>query len=84
MRVRGMWGIENPWKVFDYVCKYDQTKAFHLMCIINFEKWNSFENTGALEELAETNEALTITDVKIKNPDNPANLVDAKLIQFTL
>lgn len=84
MRVRGMWGIENPWKVFNYVCKYDKKNDFQFMSIINKNKWNSFDNTNELEDLAEKNDALTISDVKIKNPDNPANLIDAKLIQFIM
>ena len=35
MRVRGMWGIENPWKVFDYVYQRDFSKNFTFMCVIN-------------------------------------------------
>lgn len=35
MRVRGMWGIENPWQVFNYVYNRDLNKKFNFMCIIN-------------------------------------------------
>lgn len=84
MRVRGMWGIENPWKVFDYVYKRDFTKKFNFMCIINKEKWNSFENRHELEKLAKINSDLSITNVEIKDPDNPAKLKQAKLISFYL
>lgn len=83
MRVRGMWGIENPWKVFNYVYTRDMTKEFTFMCIINETKWNSFDNTKELIILAQTMPKLCITDIKIKNPDNPAQLNNAKLISFS-
>lgn len=84
MRVRGMWGIENPWKVFDYVYQRDKTKKFNFMCIINDVKWNTFDNKSKLEQIASDNANVVIKNVKIKNPDNPAKLNDAKLISFSL
>lgn len=84
MRVRGMWGIENPWKVFDYIYQRDSRKQFTFMAIINNSKWSTFNNTDDLIALSEENSALQIKDVRIKNPDNPAKLNDAKLITFYL
>lgn len=83
MRVRGMWGIENPFKVFNYIYERDNSKEFNFMCIIDYEKWNSLDNTDELIELALQVEELEIVDVEIKNPDNPAKLVDAKLIKYS-
>lgn len=83
MRVRGMWGIENPWKVFNYVYTRDLSKEFTFMCIINDSKWNSFENTGDLIRLARNVPSLSIQNVEVKNPDNPAKLNKAKLICFS-
>lgn len=83
MRVRGMWGIENPLKVFSYIYKCDYNKAFSFMCIINQAKWETFDNASSLIALAKINPSLKVTNVKIKNPDNPARLADAKLIEFT-
>ncbi|MCD7848161.1 MAG: NgoPII family restriction endonuclease [Oscillospiraceae bacterium] len=84
MRVRGMWGIENPWNVFDYVYTRNQSYNFDFMCIINSSKWESFNNTCELIALAQNNASLKVADVRIKNPDNPAQLRDAKLITFGL
>ena len=84
MRVRGMWGIENPWNVFSYVYKCDPQKEFNFMCIINNAKWVTFDNTSELVALSRENSDLSISDIKIKNPDNPAQLVDAKLIAFSI
>ncbi len=83
MRVRGMWGIENPFKVFNYIYQRDNSKEFNFMCVIDDEKWYSLENTNELVDLALRVENLEIVDVAIKNPDNPARLIDAKLIKFS-
>ena len=83
MRVRGMWGIENPWKVFNYVYEYDKNISFDFMCIINQEKWDSFDNRNELIELEKTIDEFSLTDVNIKDPDNPANLVAAKLVHYS-
>lgn len=82
LRVRGMWGIDNPWNVFSYVYQRDMNKRFNFMCIINENKWNTFENTSLLSEITDTK--FSIQDIRIKNPDNPANLINAKLITYTI
>lgn len=82
MRVRGMWGIENPWNVFNYIYERDFTKQFDLMCLINDDKWNSLDNTDLITQI--DREGFEIRNVKVKNPDNPADLVNAKLITFCI
>ena len=82
MRVRGMWGIENPWKVFDYVYQRDFSKNFTFMCVINNDKWNTFDNTALITSIHK--DSFEIKNVRVKNPDNPAKLVDAKLITFSI
>lgn len=84
LRVRGMWGIENPFTVFDYVYKRNFTNKFNFMCIINDKKFKSFKNTSELFKLAKKNKNLSIKDIQIKNPNNPAQLRKAKLITFEL
>lgn len=84
LRVRGMWGIENPFRVFNYVYERDMNNKFNFMCIINIDKWNTMDNVNKLHELEKNVPKLNITDVKIKNPDNPAQLHNAKLIQFSI
>jgi hypothetical protein len=74
-----MWGIENPAKVFSYL--YAPTNAdFEFAAIINTEKYDSFpfQQRKSLEELN-----LSINDVRIKTPDNPAVLKKAKFISFS-
>ena len=82
LRVRGMWGIDNPWSVFHYVYTRNLQKKFNFMCIINDAKWASFDNIDLITSL--NVEGFSITNIKIKNPDNPANLIPAKLITYSI
>jgi len=52
------------------------------MAIINEEKYNSFDNKNELEQLNALDQNLSITNIQIKNPNNPAQLKNAKLITF--
>ncbi|MDD2376030.1 MAG: NgoPII family restriction endonuclease [Clostridia bacterium] len=85
LRIRGMWDIENPMKYFKYVNDASNNlNKFKFMCIINNEKYNSFENTKEFEEGISKINGCKIVDVKIKNPNNPAKLRDAKLITYII
>jgi hypothetical protein len=82
LRIRGMWHIDNPNKTFNYVYKYDESKDFQLICLLTKEKYNSLptHDKQTLENL--TNDNITIQDIQIKNPNNPIQLIDAKLLVF--
>jgi hypothetical protein len=84
LRIRGMWQIENPVKVFSYVHTSPTDKEFTLMALINTDKYLSFDSQtrADFEKLTQTCPALTMLDVQIKTPDNPARLKNAKLITF--
>ncbi len=80
LRIRGMWHIENPSKVFSYLLQDEYHSGFKLYCLVRTEKFNSFElkDKKALELL----NSLKISDVKIKNPDNPAQLLECKFMEY--
>lgn len=82
LRVRGMWQIENPFIAFDYLYRPNLANQFNFMAIINRRKWESFGNTSLLEELARKINSLQITNAQIKDPNNPADLRDVKLITY--
>lgn len=83
LRIRGMWQIQNPRKVFSYL-NIPQNKDFQLVSILSEEKYNSFPKASRdkIENLICNN--FKIQDIKVKNPNNPANLIKAKLIIFKL
>lgn len=84
LRVRGMWHIENPFVVFNYIYERDFNKNFNFMVVINKDKIEEFGNFHQLEELAENCDELNIRDAKIKDPNNPAQLRNIKLITYTI
>lgn len=83
LRIRGMWQIQNPRRVFNYLHIQTDNK-FELVAIVPTSKYYSFPNDSKnrIENLGNPN--LTINDVKVKDPNNPANLLDAKLIVFKI
>jgi hypothetical protein len=85
LRIRGMWGIENPWKTFDYVCSPNNHEEFNFFGIINEEKYRSFDphDRDNIESLSKQNENFKIENIKIKNPNNPSQLKSAKRITFS-
>lgn len=84
LRIRGMWGIDNPLKVYDYIYKPDTNKEFNFMAIINLNKYNTFENKNKFEKFIEGKTDITMESVKIKDPNNPVKLIEAKLIKYSL
>ncbi len=82
LRIRGMWQIQNPRRVFNYLHTTGDT--FELVAIIPTTKYNSFptESKNRIENLGNPN--LSISDVQVKDPNNPANLIDSKLIVFNI
>lgn len=82
LRIRGMWTLQNPTKVFGYLNCVDSQSRFQINCILRTDKFYSFpqEDITNLESLEIEN--YDLKDIKIKNPNNPAQLLDCKLITF--
>lgn len=80
LRIRGMWQIQNPLRVYGDFCKIEDKDKFHLFALMRKGKYDSFPKAdrGKLEN----NSRITVEGIKIKNPNNPAKLVEAKLISF--
>jgi hypothetical protein len=74
LRIRGMWGIENPLKVFNAL------NGGNYFAIINNAKYNAFPQES--RKIIENTKGISVTNCKIKNSNNPAQLKDAKLISF--
>ena len=77
LRIRGMWQMESPVRVFNYL-GIDIHRAPSIMALMRAEKYytfdeldrNSFEESGS------------VRDAEIKDPDNPANYLKAKVIEL--
>lgn len=85
LRVRGMWTISNPFRVFSYVYAPNKAKYFNFMALIRTEKYTSFDNTAQLEALqGKIAGELKIQAVEVKDPNNPARLIPCQLITFAV
>jgi hypothetical protein len=84
LRIRGMWHIDNPTKIFNYLYRYDETVSFQLICLMKKEKYISLPlvDRRAIENLG--NDHVSLSDVRIKNPNNPVQLMDGKLLVFKI
>ena len=82
LRIRGMWQIQNPRKVFSYLHIPNVNKEFELICVIPIEKYNSFEESSKRKIESINKAEFSIQDEKVKDPNNPANLIDCKLIKY--
>ncbi len=82
LRVRGMWHIENPIKVFQDVVHINGENNFTVNTLLLTDKYNSFpeKDRKKLESLQNGN--FKIQDIEIKSPNNPAQLLKAKLISY--
>ena len=76
-----MWHIDNPSKVFEYIAP-KAPADFAMNALLLSDKYNRFpeQDRHNLESLDVA--GFSITDVKIKSPNNPCRLLDAKLISF--
>ena len=82
LRIRGMWHIENPWRVFGYAYQRNLKADFNFMCVIDSGMWTTLENREELIKLQKDYPTLQIIDTQIKSPDNPCKLRNAKLIRY--
>ena len=73
MRVRGMWLMKNPFKVFLSKDEIDKAKEgeFSLIAILNERMLNELGNFAELESFAEnSNGKMKIDDIEILDPNN--------------
>ncbi len=80
LRIRGMWQIQNPLVVFESFCKIGDPDKFHLFALIKKTKYDMFPKE--IRTILEKNKQVSVKDIKIKDPNNPAKFLEAKLISY--
>lgn len=83
LRVRGMWIIKNPSVVFEEYITAKST-GFKAYCIMRADKYDSFPESSRKAFEAALDGKMDISDIKIPNPDNPAEILNAKLIRYEI
>jgi hypothetical protein len=84
LRIRGMWHIDNPNIIFDYLYEFDDEANFQVICLMKADKYNSMPQQDRTKVENLNNDSINIQNVQIKNPNNPIQLIDAKLLTFKM
>lgn len=83
LRIRGMWGIDNPIKVYDYLnLGLNDDNEFQLIAIIPESKYLSLSNKSKKIIKSIPNCSCKINKDKIKSPNNPAQMIDVRIISY--
>ena len=72
LRVRGMWQIMDPSKAFSGICPEQSGKDFFAYAIMERKKFDSFKADSG---------AVSVRDTEIPDPNNPAKLIDAIVME---
>lgn len=81
LRIRGMWEIKSPMSVYSDIYNPPDDSSFSLAALVSTDKYNSFLEKS--RSAIENNKSINISDIEIKDPNNPAKLIKAKLITYT-
>lgn len=84
LRIRGMWSIKNPVEVFNSIAPINQKSKFSVNVVMLRDKYESFPSKDRKNAEKIMGKKLTVKNIKVKSPNNPANLLDAKLISFVI
>lgn len=78
LRIRGMWLLQPPYKVFKHIHEYSNQINFQCFLIIPNDKYSTFpiESRNKIEN----HKQISIKNIQLENPNNPVNLIDSKLI----
>ncbi|MDR0912557.1 MAG: NgoPII family restriction endonuclease [Methanobrevibacter sp.] len=85
LRIRGMWGIEHPLDVYNYILKdyaesNDESNLFNLNALMKEDKYLSFPEKDRFT--LENDKDINVEKVKVKDPNNPAKLINSILINY--
>ena len=77
-----MWSIFHPKKVFDYIPKQSILSDFKFYCVMKTEKFEQFSQEDKDNLYNLVNDKFFIHDIQIRNPNNPAQLIPVKFMEF--
>jgi len=79
LRIRGMWVIKHPSKLFVDLYKQED-ETFSMVAIIPLDKYNSFSESD--RDMIESRKEIIVTDENISDPNNAAKEMAIKLLVF--
>lgn len=85
LRIRSMWSIYHPYKVYKYIRDIQSSKIidskYVIYALIPIEKLDE-NDRKVLVKLDKSYDNFEVLNVKIKNPNNPANLIESVLLRL--
>ena len=82
LRIRGMWHIANPSRLYGYFIEPTKTKQFYLL--MRESKYQSFSEEERSEIEGIKKLGYSSDAIEIRDPDNPAKLIRARLIKYEI
>lgn len=82
LRVRGMWHIKNPSRIFENLTHASEQRQYYLL--MREAKYAEFPTTDRTYLEQYTTPGYLNRVITIRNPDNPAKLMDARFISYEL
>lgn len=82
LRIRPMWLLDNPFKVFSDVYSQQEDATFNLISIISLEKWETLDNQHELLTAVQANENLELTEIELTDPENEEPIRAKKITYF--
>jgi len=79
LRIRGMWVIKHPSKLFVDLYKQED-ETFSMVAIIPLDKYNSFSESD--RDMIESRKEIIVTNENISDPNNAAKEMAIKLLVF--
>lgn len=87
LRIRGMWSIYNPYKVFNYINEIQNSnqsnKDYIIHALLPTKTLNN-QDYLIIDDLLKNNSNIYKYDIKIKNPNNPSKLIPCILIRVEI
>ncbi len=80
LRVRGMWGLKSPSKIFENVIGANGSEALLVVAIMRKEKFESFPNKDR-DSLSQN--SFQVKEFKAKDPNDPQKEIDLVLIKYS-
>ena len=81
LRVRGMWTISSPNKLFENIVNYDETAQFQLFCVMTTKKYKSFPQNDRDNLIAK--QGVNISMRVVPDPNNNAKNLGVTIISYT-
>jgi len=82
LRIRAMWQLDNPRKIFQALHETDDDRTFELVAIIPLDQWKAFPQKSIQRIEAINDYNLSISDAKVKDPNDVARLSEVKVVKY--